>query len=208
MFRRYWSVVLQRAWKSTRHDFRLETNPRIFVAILIWIIVSYLAFQSNPNEFSFVQTIQNAAKWLAAISLLSPIWFIGRILVSSSDIYRELIQTIKKLESEKNNKDSIKSALNDLVDISSKLKILFSTAVNTDAQLDKIRDEYYLNIKEACSIIQSHISESKAKIFAVTPTVTDGIFRGSYNTDHNYVRLVLDKRVNQLNEIITQYDTR
>jgi hypothetical protein len=112
------------------------------------------------------------------------------------------------MESEKSNKDSIKSAVNDLADISSKLKILFSTTANTDAELDKIRDEYYVNIKEACSIIQSRISESKAKIFAVTPTVTDGIYRCSYNTDHNYVRLVLDKRVNQLNEIITQYDTR
>jgi hypothetical protein len=102
MFRKYWSVVLERAWRNTRHDFRLETNPRIFVAILNWCIVLYLAFESNRKEFSFVQATQNTAKWLAAISVLFPIWFLGRIFVSAADIYRELIDTNSSLAADNN----------------------------------------------------------------------------------------------------------
>jgi len=145
IFQKYWGVVLRRAWKNTRHDFRLETNTRIVVALLIWIIVLYLSFETNPKEFSFAQPMQSAAKSLAAIFLLFPMWFVGR--VSSSDMYGELIEKIDNLEREINKKEVMKGTLNDLADISNELKLLFTRKVNNDVELEEIKNEYYSKIE-------------------------------------------------------------
>jgi hypothetical protein len=206
MFRKYWGVVLLRAWRTTRHDFRLETNPRILVAILIWGTVLFLAFESNPKEFSFAQNTQNTAKWLAAISLIFPIWFVGRIFVSSAEIYWELVEKIGNLEKEKNNKEVIKNTLNDLADISYELKRLFDKAIASDVELETLRSNVSSEIQKACTVIQLGISKSSAKTFAIMPTVVDGIFRGSYNQEHNFIRLIISKRIEQLSEIIAQHD--
>jgi len=115
------------------------------VALLIWIIVLYLSFETNPKEFSFAQPMQSAAKSLAAIFLLFPMWFVGR--VSSSDMYGELIEKIDNLEREINKKEVMKGTLNDLADISNELKLLFTRKVNNDVELEEIKNEYYSKIE-------------------------------------------------------------
>jgi len=97
VFLKYWGKVLKRAWKDTRHDFRLETNARIGVAIFIWLIVLLIGFVSSPKNFDLSNEAKNTFKWLSALGISFPIWFIGRIFVSCANIDNDLVLKINEV---------------------------------------------------------------------------------------------------------------
>ena len=203
-FASYWAMILKKSWKDTRHDFRLETNARIIVAVLIWASALIFSFEKNHDAFSFSTETQGTWKWLMIVSCLFPVWILIRALIACATVDQDLRAKFVALDDTK----KIRHALVRLADLRIKMVEIYRQKVSSDTEFEKVQTDFHEAMQKSYDLIMQDISHARANVFITPPVYQAALIVGSFNQEHSNFRLVVNNKAEALYAIIRDYELK